>query len=301
MNSVKLIVPCSTSNLGPGFDTLGLALDWYLSASGTREGSGVKISFDPSVLEFHDPLQALVLEALAAWEIASSQKAEGLVLNFQGDLPLARGLGSSAAYRLAALTVVNALNRDPLSGKEVLELACRLEKHTDNAVPCAAGGLTISGWDGDGGVRYLRHAVNRRYRFVALCPELRLPTAEARAALPGMVPREDAVFNLQRALWLTSAFSHDQPEHFAGVFQDRLHQPYREKLVPFLPKVISAAEGAGALGAFLSGAGSTIIALTDAKRAKKVGEEMLAALNSQGHPGFVRVLKADHLGLRFLK
>jgi len=298
MDEVQFTIPASTSNLGPGFDTLGLALDWRLLVRAKRQGAGLVTNLSISgQAAWEGPLRELVAEAVKAWEHKSGKKAEGIILTMESDIPLARGLGSSAAYRLAAAAAVNALSGGALHEPEILELVSRLEAHTDNAVPCMVGGLTVSGWLGDR-VHFVRYAVPERYRFVALIPERELATAKAREVLPASVPREHAVFNLQRALWLVNAIAHDRPEGLRGVFEDCLHQPYRRILLPFLPAVISAAEQAGAFGAFLSGAGSTVLAVTDEARAGAVAEAMSKAHEAEGGQARTRVLSPDNDGLQ---
>lgn len=297
MEGVRLEVPCSTSNLGPGFDTLGLALDWRLSAEAVRAGRGLEVEISGYGPEkWHDPLVELVKDAVAAWEKTSGTQAGGVRLALSGDLPLARGLGSSAAYRLASAAAVNALAGGPLDRDRLLDVVCALETHTDNTVPCMVGGLTVSGWDNER-VRYLRFPVPEKYRFVALVPDAELTTAKARAVLPPTVPREDAVFNMQRALWLVDALANDRTEKLRGVFVDRLHQPFRQAVVPFLERAINAAIDAGAYGGFLSGAGSSVIAVTSAAVAEKVGKAMSAVLQDRGEKGTTRVLSADNRGL----
>jgi homoserine kinase len=295
MNPTRLVVPSSTSNLGPGFDTLGLALDWPLRAV-VKPAAGLAIELEVANPAWKKPLLELVTAAVSAFETAAGCKA-GLDLALAGDPPLARGLGSSATYRTAAATAANLVCGSPLDPAALLALVSRLEAHTDNAVPCLLGGLTASGWDGDR-VRYARAEVASAFLFVALAPDRQLPTSEARMVLPATVPREDAVQNMQRALWLFRAFAENQPDELRGAFADRLHQPYRLPLVPFLPAVIAAAERAGALGGFLSGAGSAIVAVTDRAHAEPVARAMLRALEKTGESGAVRTLAADNRGTR---
>jgi len=296
-DAVSLSAPASTSNLGPGFDTLGLALSWHLSGFARRGGRGLELGVEYSgAREWEGPLKDLIRAAVRAWEARSGERAE-VVLEVKGGVPLARGLGSSAAYRLLAAAAVNALAKRPLAPSAVLEVVCRLEGHTDNAAPCLFGGLTASGWEGER-VRCARWRVSERLRFVALVPEQELETATARGLLPELVPRADAVFNLARSLWLVSALGSDRPEDLRGCFQDRLHQQERQKLVPYLPAVIAAAEAAGALGAFLSGSGSTILALAEPESADPTARAMERALSAHGGKGSTRVLSADNDGLR---
>jgi len=297
MNQARLTAPVSTSNLGPGFDTLGLALGLRLEAVARIEGEGLSIEVEHHGPDKWGPLLGGLVEAAAhGWEEASGRVLPGVSHTISGKVPLARGLGSSATYRLLGVAAANALADGPLSDEELLELVCRLEKHTDNAVPAMVGGLTASGWDGDK-VRYFRSPVPRSLRFVALVPDRELATSEAREVLPETVAREDAVFNIQRAIWLVRAMAEGRVEDLGGTFADRLHQPYRVKLLPFLPAAIEAAEEAGAYGAFLSGAGSTVLAITDRERAETVARKMLSALNSKNEKGETMILEADNQGL----
>lgn len=295
METTRITVPSSTSNLGPGFDTLGLALDWPLRAS-VRPAGKLSVIIDDLNPEWAEPMTGLVAKAVREFERAAGRKAP-MELRLSGALPLARGLGSSAVYRTAAVAAANRAAGAPLAREDLLALVSRLERHTDNASPCLLGGLTASGWDGDR-VRVLRAPVPPVFRFVALIPEKSLPTSEARKVLPARVKREDAVHNMQRALWLFHALAAGDGDALAGVFDDRLHQPFRVPLVPFLPAVISAAREAGAFGGFLSGAGSTVIAVSDEARAAAVASAMSGALAAAGAKGEVRVLLPDNRGTR---
>jgi homoserine kinase len=300
MDEVRIEVPASTSNLGPGLDTLGLALDWRLAASAKKGGVALEIEVSyPGPPEWEGPLKEVAREAVRSWEEKSGKNAGGLLIRMEGDIPLARGLGSSAAYRLAAVSAVNVLAGAPLGEPAVLDLVCGMEGHTDNATPSLVGGLTVSGWVEDR-VHFVRYPAPDRYRFVALIPELQLSTAEARKLLPDQVQRRDAVFNMQRALWLVNAIANERPEELRRAFHDRLHQTRRQKLVPFLPSVINAAEQAGAFGAFLSGAGSAVVAVTDERSAPVVADAMVNTLEAGYGKGVSVTLKPDNQGLRIL-
>jgi homoserine kinase len=300
MDEVRIRVPASTSNLGPGLDTLGLALDWHLTASAKKGGAALEIEVSyPGPPEWEGPLKEMAGDAVRLWEEKSGKSAGGLLIRMEGDIRLAHGLGSSAAYRLAAVSAVNALAGAPLNEPAVLDLVCGMEGHTDNTTPSMVGGLTVSGWVDDR-VHFVRYPAPDRYRFVALIPERELATAEARKLLPDQVPRQDAVFNMQRALWLVNAIANDRPEELRRAFHDRLHQPCRQKLVPFLPRVIKAAEQAGAFGAFLSGAGSAVVAVTDEQGAPAVANAMVDTLEADYGKGVSVTLKPDNQGLRIL-
>ena len=298
MESFRVIVPCSTSNLGPGFDTLGLALALTVRAEVEPADQLTVTKFPGGPGLFAPELAQLMTEAVRAFEeVATTKVAMKLSTHDNGELPIARGLGSSAVYLTAAVVAANCASGRPLTLEQVLALVSKLEGHSDNAAPCLLGGITASGFEGER-VRVLRAPVPPRYRFVAMIPDLALATTKARAVLPDSVPRAVAVANMQRAIWLYDGIANDRPEQLRGAFADRLHQPYREPLVPFLPQAIVAAEAAGAYGAFLSGAGSTVIAVTDEAHARPVSETLLKVMAEFDLRGHVKTLLPDNQGTR---
>ncbi|MFO8057227.1 MAG: homoserine kinase [bacterium] len=300
MKKIKLAVPASTSNLGPGFDTLGMALKWPLLL--TAEPADRILLEETTTLA--GPLaqgsrQALE-EVVRAFEKRTGKTACPLKFSFEGDVPPARGLGSSACCRLAALSALNLSNNEPLSENELLEVACELEGHTDNAAASQLGGLTVSGWD-RGRIRWIRYPVPETWRFAALIPDAMLETGRARSVLPTYVPLRQAVENMQRMAWLVYALANDRPDLIAGTFHDNLHQPYRKTLLPFLEPVIEAAEEAGAYGAFLSGSGSAVLAVTDLESGQKVADAMVERLRKAGEPGYAKLLEPDNRGTRMIE
>ncbi len=297
MKTIKLSVPASTSNLGPGFDTLGMALQWPLELTASQEGDN-KIQIEEDLgaeSQVPDNYREVVLEAIGAWEQKAGKTALPVKLSFASDIPLARGLGSSACCRLATITAVNILEGGPLDPNELLELTCILEGHTDNAVASQLGGLTISGWD-RGRVRMVRYSMPESIRLVALVPDNMLSTEEARRVLPPEVPLQHAVENMQRVLWLVHALTKNLPGLLNRTFQDNIHQPYRKKLLPFLGPVIEAAEKAGAYGAFLSGSGSAVLAISQVSASEDTAGAMIEKLRSETGSGYVKILKPDNRG-----
>ena len=180
------------------------------------------------------------------------------------DIPLARGLGSSAAATVGGLLAGNALVGEALSMSELLGLACAIEGHPDNAAAALLGGFVVSAAAGGAdGVDAIRFDAPRDLRAVLFIPELRLPTHEMRAALPSTVPLTDAVANLSAVAIGVAGLAIGRYELLSRLTVDRLHEPYRAAVYPQLPRMVTAAREAGAIGAFLSGAGSTILAFTD--------------------------------------
>ena len=258
MRTVRVRVPATTANLGPGFDCLGIALRVYNWITVTRDSSNDE--------------DAMVEAACAAFFGRTGQRPFSIRWDISGDVPRARGLGSSVTVRLGVLHGLNELSGSPLSREQIFELCAELEGHPDNSAPAEFGGFTIARTDGP----LQRYRIDRRVEFVLLIPDFEVSTADARSVLPKRVPLEDAVISLSNACAIAGAFASRDYEKLAGCFDDRLHQPFRQKLVPFLAPVIEAAQRAGALGGWLSGSGSTVTCV-GLGGSTRIAKAMLAA------------------------
>ncbi|HUB68298.1 MAG TPA: homoserine kinase [Candidatus Methylacidiphilales bacterium] len=294
-SQVQIRVPASTSNLGPGFDCLGLGLQLYNTVTVSR-------------LAQARPLHGMIAEtAEAFFERAAGEKLASFpfAAKIEGDIPISRGLGSSVTVRLGILLGLAELVRETVSipRDQILKLLIELEGHPDNAVPSFFGGFAIcsrataQAADGFG---YTRVAVGPELSFVTLAPDLRLSTETARALLPKEVPFRHAVENSQRTARIAAAFCNRDYASLRGLFVDHLHQPFRETLVPGFAAILAAATEAGALGSFLSGAGSALMAIT-LGQADAIGTAMLDTAKKQGLPAKVLVLKADNEGAKVVE
>ncbi len=276
--SVTVRVPATSANLGPGFDCLGLALALTVD---------VTLSLAPAKGDA-PPIAALtVAAAKAAYREAGQQTPRELSATWRDGrsprLPVARGLGASAAARAAGLLGANALMRGALSPDELLALGAELETHADNMAPALFGGLQIVARDGD---RWLRLTVPlpRGLKVVLFVPDFEMPTQESRRRLPRRLSREDAVFNVGRAALLVGALAQGRWELLDAATQDRLHQPARAEIFPALPDIFAAAKEAGAHAAYLSGAGSTVAALATG-REERIARLMQQAAVARGYSG----------------
>ena len=278
MKRITVQVPASTSNLGPGFDCLGMGLRLYNFVTLVR---GEKRRPSP-----------IIDETARKFFKESGVRPFPFSCGIAGDVPSSRGLGGSATVRLGVLHGLNRLMGNPLSKVSILKLAARLEGHPDNAAPSNFGGFTVVR-----GETVQRFEVSARLYCVLFVPDLEIKTSKARQVLPSKIGRMAAVESCANACAITAAFASRDYEKLRGAFNDHLHQPFRKKLIPFLPAVIAAAEKAGALGAFLSGSGSTVAALT-MKNPKKVGAAMLRAAGST--IARVIVTTVDNHGVRLL-
>src|SRR5205814_90275 len=198
-------------------------------------------------------------------------------LEVHSSIPLKRGLGSSAAAALAGALVADRLLDGAIGEAGVLRTAVEMEGHPDNVVASLRGGAQVSIRDAEGRVLSVPIAIKRPLRAALYIPDQELATSAARAVLPTEVPLEDAVHNLGRAALLVAALAHGQYDLLGEAMQDRLHQPARAGLLPWLPALLEAAVKAGALGAALSGAGTTVCALCTPDRARDVATAMMDA------------------------
>ncbi len=261
--AIHLRAPGSASNLGPGFDCIGLALTIYNRIT-VREvsGSGVNITITGEGAGDlpEDDQNLFYSSAVAAAEMAGGS-LPGLSVEMDNQIPLVRGLGSSSTAIVSGISAANLLLGEPLGTSDLLNLATRLEGHPDNVSPCLLGGFTISALK-DGSVEHIRALPSPELRAIVVVPHFEIRTEAARKALPDSVPHRDAVFNVGHASLVTAALIKADFQILRTAMKDRLHQPYRAHLVPGIERVLDAAESSGALGACLSGAGPTLLAFT---------------------------------------
>jgi homoserine kinase len=291
MQQVTVRVPASTSNLGPGYDCLGVALCLHNSVTVVR--GSVPRSSHPRIVS--DVAERFFNQARRHKFSFSCSIAE--------QVPRGRGLGSSATVRLGVLLGLNRLSGDPLDRLTIFRLCAESEGHPDNAAPASFGGFTVIGsarraarTPQRGIPAVHRFDVTSRLLFVLLVPDLEIQTARARRILPSKISRAAAAENCANACAITSAFASRDYEKMRGAFSDNLHQPFRAKLIHFLPRVIAAAERAGALGAFLSGSGSAIAAVT-LKAPEEIATAMTRAAAATAH---TIITHADNRGAQVL-
>lgn len=278
MQQVTVRAPASTSNLGPGFDCLGVALRIYNDVTISR-GRG-------------QSNHTMAGSAAEAFFERAKQSKFSFSCSIAAGIPQSRGLGSSAAVRLGILHGLNELADRPLQRRDIFEVCASLEGHPDNAAPACYGGFNIVR-----GLERQMFTVSAQLHFILLIPDFEVATSEARRLLPARIDRLRAVENSRNACAITAAFASREYHSLRGAFADHLHQPFRKKLIPFLDSVIAAAESAGALGAFLSGSGSTICAVTLRSR-EKISGAMLAAAASPSARTLLTA--ADNRGARLL-
>lgn len=254
---VRVRVPGTSANCGPGFDCLGLACTVYndLELRLTREpGLSITMTGEGATNIPCDNRNIVWRSAQYLLEKAGKDKEyRGAVIHMENRVPLSRGLGSSATAIVAGLTAANALIGNPFNRREILQFATNIEGHPDNVAPAIFGGFTVNAVT-NGRVDCFSFLPRFRMKFVVAVPNFPLSTRMARKVLPTEVPMKDAIFNIGRASMLVAALTRGNERYLRLGLDDALHQPYRAELIPGMYDVFKAARRAGAAGATLSGA-----------------------------------------------
>ncbi len=275
MKSVTIKVPATTANLGAGFDTLAMALDLYNYVTiELAAKTHIEVENEGKDSLPLDEENIVYIAAKAVFDMAEV-KMDGLKIKMVNNIPLARGLGSSASALVGGAMGANCLLGNRFSRDEIMSLTADLEGHPDNVTPALFGGLTISYVD-KGDLKYFKISPNVKFKIVVVIPQFEVSTSRAREILPSKISRKEAVFNISRACLLVSSILTGQLEHIGAGMQDMLHQSYRKKLVPGMDDVFEAATKSGARGVALSGAGPSIVAFAT-EGFEKIGKSMQQA------------------------
>ena len=286
-------VPATSGNLGPGFDCLGMALDIWNSVHVEVGEEGFEVAGEGADL-LPKGERNLVYKSFRIPFAQTGRPVPEVKITCRNDIPLYRGLGSSSAALVGGLVAGNELCDNPLSQEQLLELAAREEGHPDNVAPALLGGCQIV-------VQENRRLITSRVpvpedlRAVLFIPDVPMPTRKARRLLPPEVAREDAIYNMGRVALLVRALAIGDLAHLDTATADRLHQPARQRIFPAMKNIFRAALEAGALGVFLSGAGSSVLALARG-RELTIGYEMADAAAKSGVEGTVKVTRPTNLG-----
>lgn len=292
---VRIRVPATSANLGPGFDALGLALNLYNELT-LEEADGLEIQVLEGPPAPTDEQNLIYKSARYLYDLCG-RPMHGLRLQQVNRIPMARGLGSSSACIVGGLVGANELLGRPLPKDALLELACTLEGHPDNVAPALLGGLVAAVMEqGQGQVHYHKQPLRDDLTFAAFIPGFELRTSVARSVLPREVPRKDAVYNLSRAALLALSLSTGDYRNLPAAVGDRLHQPYRMRLIEGAPQVFALARELGAYAAYISGAGPTLVAMVAAENTDFAPRA--AAWLEERFPGWeLRMLQADNFGV----
>lgn len=295
MSAFEIFVPATSANLGPGFDCMGLALPF---------GTHFHVQEAPHAPAYRmEGLEAALLADRNLFLVAAARLAERVGrrlpdwdVTVRSEIPLARGLGSSASAVVGGLAAANRALAAGWGLADLLALATEIEGHPDNVAPALFGGLCVA-VQGPRGPVCAPVPMADPPAWVVAIPAFALSTAKARAALPAVVPLQDAVYNVGRAALLTAALVSGRHELLIDALSDRLHEPYRQTLVPGMPEVVGAAKEAGAYGVTLSGAGPTLLAWCSPEHQEAVAERMVTAWEEAGVEAHARMVGLGKRGM----
>ena len=294
---VKVRVPATSANIGPGFDSMGIALGLYNYVTAEENNSGrLQINIlDDSKKFLPENENNLIYKSMKRVFEMVGHKCPGLKLTLENNIMITRGLGSSSAGIVGGIVAANKLSGDRLSMNELLKLAADIEGHPDNVTPALLGGFTVNVRT-KYAIRYVKTELNPKdLCFAALVPDFYLQTKKSRGVLPKSVSHDDAVYNAGHSALLTASHMSGKYENIRTAVGDKLHQNYRKRLIPNMDSLFRLCYDNGALGVYLSGAGPTIIAIIKADN-QAFNCNISKVLISKMKDWKLHLLKPDNLG-----
>ncbi|MEE1283129.1 MAG: homoserine kinase [Acutalibacteraceae bacterium] len=295
---IRIQIPATSANLGSGFDSLGIALTMY-NQVWMEVSDETLITSKDDIKVPTDKSNLIYWSAEHLYKVCGKQ-FPGLTIIQENNIPMTRGLGSSSACIVAGLVGANRFLGNPLTKKDLVNLASEIEGHPDNTTPALMGGLVTSAIDG-GKVYSVSVPVAENIRFGVFIPPFELSTEYARGVLPETYTKEQAVFNLSRSSLMTSALFSGSLENLRVAVQDQLHQPYRKSLIKGYDTVFRTSYELGSYGTYISGAGPTIIAIIDDKHTADFENHAINSLEEKGCTGWkFTVLSADSEGAKII-
>ncbi len=278
---VSVKVPATTANLGPGFDCLGLALPIYNTITVEETimpGTGIEINIidethEQDLLSVPTDENNIVYKAIELLYNSIGQTPSELKITIKTQIPIARGLGSSAAVIVGGLIAANELLGRPADEAALLSIATEIEDHPDNITPAVVGGFVVASIEDDGSVVYSKMNWPKDWNITVCIPDYELATNIARSVLPQEVPRKDAIFNLKHTAMLVQAVNTHDEKLMKIALNDKLHQPYREKLIPGFAEIKEALKHEeNVLGVVISGAGPAVLVISSGNNLSKIRE-----------------------------
>ena len=295
---MRIIVPATTANIGLGFDSIGIAVDLYLTLTVVEPSNEWKIEH-PFGEAVPSNQENLIIETALA--VCSTLQPHHLVC--ESDIPMTRGLGSSSSAIVAGIELANQLGKLNLTPQQKVEWATKLEGHPDNVAPAILGGLVVATYDEESQeVDYLQKEIHSAIQGIALIPDFELSTKASRQVLPSEFVYSKAVQASSRSNVLVAALWQEDWENVSKIVEkDLFHEPYRETLIPFLTPVRKLAKEKEAIGTYLSGAGPTVMVLSSKDKSTTIVEYLQEHLPSKLGNYNIQVLTVDQVGVRVEK
>lgn len=302
MAKIKVRVPGSSANMGPGFDSLGLALSIYnyIEVEETEKGLEIVIS-DAETKEFLPTDEKnLVYKSMKYLFEKAGYTPKGLKLTLTSEVPVTRGLGSSSACIIGGLVAANELSGKKFSPREIMTMATKIEGHSDNVCAAYLGGFTVSVFDKDE-VFYYSHKIKGDLKCLVLIPDYAVTTQKARNTLPGYYPKRDVAFNISHAALLVASMVSGNYDNLLCAIDDRVHEPYRKIFIDGYQKLYNKLKSYGALGTFISGSGPTLASIIEADDADSFLEDILEYTDKAFPTWSVKLLDIDNEGAKIIE
>lgn len=295
---IHIRVPATSANMGSGFDSIGIALQLYNNLwIEELDKRGVEIEIrKKQAISIPADKTNLIYRTMVDFYAEIGKIMPGVKIIQEDNIPVTRGLGSSAACIVAGLIAANHLSGCNYSKNELAQMAAKIEGHPDNTNPALFGGMVVGAIDLSDGMKFVKLDLPKNLKFAIMVPDFPISTEASREVLPEMVSRQDAIFNSSRAALLVASVITGNINNLGMAMDDRLHQPYRKQLIPEMNRIFKASKGYGALGAYLSGAGSTLMAVLSEENENEFKEKMSAYLESMPHEWNLTLLKPDSDG-----
>lgn len=307
---VSVKVPASTANIGPGFDSLGLALPIYniVTVEETiMPGTGIEINIidetnEQDIISIPTDENNIIYKAIELLYNSIGQTPSELKITIKTNIPIARGLGSSAAIIVGGLMAANELLGRPADEAALLSIATEIENHPDNITPALVGGFVVSSLENDGSVVYSKMNWPKDWNITVGIPDYELSTSIARSVLPQEVPLKDAIFNLKHTAMLVQAVNTHDEKLMKIALDDRLHQPYREKLVPGLKEIKEALRHEeNVMGVVISGAGPAVLVISYGNNLNKIREIVSNVWNDMNVKSKILTLQVEENGAQVIE
>ena len=298
---IHIQIPATSANMGPGFDSIGVAVQLYNHIWVEEQKSGLTIEVKRKQ-EIAIPTDEtnLIYQTMRFFYEKKGLTMPGVHLIQEDEIPMVRGLGSSAACIVGGLLAANELAGRPCDREELAQMAASLEGHPDNSNPALFGGMVV-GAQTEEIMRYVRLELPEDLIFAVMVPDFPVSTSASRSVLPESYTRQDVVFNASRTALLVASVLAGKYENFDMAMQDRIHQPYRAKLIDGMEEIFEHAKAFGAVATYLSGAGSTLMAMVTKDKADAFQREMSAYLSTLAHNWQLQLLHADRAGAKIEK
>ncbi len=295
---ITVKAPATSANMGPGFDCMGIAVNLYNTITIEETDGGLEIDILDKSREFL-PMDSTNCVYMAMDRVfkKAGKHPKGIKLTLDNSIPVTRGLGSSAASIVAGLVGANALIGNPLSQSQILNMATHIEGHPDNVAPSLLGGYVIS-LRSNNDIKYSRNEIDKKYKFAAIVPDFYLSTKKSRAILPKYTSYKNASYNIAHASLLSASLINGDSDGIRAALKDKLHQHYRLSYIKGGHWIMKSALEFGALGAYVSGAGPTIMAVLDGNY-DEFYEKMNAYLRQRFAGWQVKIFEVSNVGVTF--